>query len=136
MLWAVAASQEPLPGAASHPISTLARGRPASAPEALTAAAPDAHHVSLRWLPPSFPGGPLVSYLLVLRAGDQRTAAEIDPQLTSHVLGGLQPNTNYTVTVSANNKDGAGPPAHGWVRTPPLAAEGQCSEGAVQKRYC
>ncbi|KAF0289273.1 Proto-oncogene tyrosine-protein kinase ROS [Amphibalanus amphitrite] len=123
VLWAVAASQEPLPGAPSHPISTLARGRPASAPEALTVAAPDAHHVSLRWLPPSFPGGPLVSYLLVVRAGGQRTAAEIDPHLTSHVLGGLQPNTNYTVTVSAINKDGAGPPAESWVRTPALAAE-------------
>ena len=124
----MAAGYEPLQGAASNPISTLSRGRPSSAPEALTAAAPDARHVSLRWRPPAFPGGPLVSYLLVLRADGQQTAAEIEPHLLSHVLGDLRPATNYTVTVAAINKDGAGPTAQTWVLTPPLPAEGERRE--------
>jgi len=41
VLWAVAAGRDPLEGAASHLISTLARGPPASAPLELQAAAPD-----------------------------------------------------------------------------------------------
>lgn len=140
VLWMLAADQEPVAGPASHAISTLARGRPSSPPSDVTASASDPHHVSVSWRPPRLPGGPVVSYLVQLSAaggaaGADDLVAEVAGRLTSHVLGELKPSTEYTVKVSARNKEGVGPPAEVLVLTPPLAAEGETTAPPANMTY-
>jgi RHS repeat-associated protein len=104
---AQAAKPPTRPGNAAAGGSTTATdGRP-GAPTAVTAQA-GAAQAAVAWKPPSDTGGnPLAGYLITASPGGM--TVEAAPSATGAVVNGLDPGTAYTFTVTATNKNGAGP---------------------------
>ena len=67
LLVIIAADREPLTSNETAVITTLPYGLPKSAPLNLKVVALDANRISIKWDPPLFPSGHLVSYHLSIR---------------------------------------------------------------------
>lgn len=78
-----------------------------------------ADEVQLKWTPPTRPVGPLTGYS-VLCSGNH----SLDATATSHICGGLTPNSTYNVSIVAVNMFGKGEPFEKTVKT---ACECECS---------
>lgn len=65
--------------------------------------------VALAWTEPSDGGSPITSYTATASPGGATCAAQ--PPATSCTIGGLTNGTTYTVTVTATNAFGNGPPS-------------------------
>ncbi|XP_023290821.1 proto-oncogene tyrosine-protein kinase ROS isoform X2 [Orussus abietinus] len=115
---------EPIVSAASVVILTLAAGLPTSAPVIVRAAAVDSCRVSVSWEPGPFPNGPLLSYVLRLQGADYSQLKDIPAaENTDHYMfQNLEPNKNYSVSVTMRNGVGEGPPAVIYISTTPEPA--------------
>ena len=78
-----------------------------------------ADEVQLKWTPPTRPVGPLTGYS-VLCSGNH----SLDETATSHICGGLTPNSTYNVSIIAENMFGSG---KRFVKTVKTACECECS---------
>ncbi|XP_046814673.1 proto-oncogene tyrosine-protein kinase ROS isoform X2 [Vespa crabro] len=112
---------EPIVSAPSVVILTLAAGLPSSAPVIVRAAAVDSCRVSVSWEPGPFPNGPLLSYVLRLQGADHSQLKDIPAsENTDHYMfQNLEPNKNYSVSVTMRNSVGEGPPATIHISTNP-----------------
>ena len=79
-----------------------------------------ADEVQLKWTPPTRPVGPLTGYS-VLCSGKWES---LDETATSHICGGLTPNSTYNVSIVAENMFGKGEP---FAKTVKTACECECS---------
>ncbi|XP_011637649.1 proto-oncogene tyrosine-protein kinase ROS isoform X2 [Pogonomyrmex barbatus] len=104
---------EPIVSAPSVVILTYADGLPTSAPVIVRAAAVDSYRVSVSWEPGPFPNGPLLSYVLRLQGVEHSQLKDIPvSENTDHYMfQNLEPNQNYSVSVTMRNSVGEGPPA-------------------------
>ncbi|CAH1791583.1 unnamed protein product, partial [Owenia fusiformis] len=75
-----------------------------------TSVAKGPRHLSLKWMPPDYPNGPILMYKLY-RNG--RMIVSQDPNVLQYEDTGLEPNTDYTYVIAASN-------IHGSVRSPPV----------------
>ncbi|XP_078041242.1 receptor protein-tyrosine kinase sevenless isoform X3 [Augochlora pura] len=110
---------EPIVSAASVVIRTLAAGFPTSAPVIVRAAVVDSCRVSVSWEPGPFPNGPLLSYVLRLQGADHSQLKDIPAsENTDHYMfQNLEPNKNYSISVTMRNGVGEGPPAIIYIAT-------------------
>ncbi|XP_029040729.2 proto-oncogene tyrosine-protein kinase ROS isoform X2 [Osmia bicornis bicornis] len=115
---------EPIVSAPSVVIRTLAEGLPTSAPIIVRAAVVDSCRVSVSWEPGPFPNGPLLSYVLRLQGADYSQLKDIPTsENTNHYLiQNLEPNQNYSISVTMRNGVGEGPPAVTCITTTPEPA--------------
>ncbi|XP_076645581.1 receptor protein-tyrosine kinase sevenless isoform X2 [Halictus rubicundus] len=115
---------EPIVSAASVVIRTLAAGLPTSAPVIVRAAVVDSCRVSVSWEPGPFPNGPLLSYVLRLQGADHSQLKDIPAsENTDHYMfQNLEPNKNYSISVTMRNGVGEGPPAIIYITTTPELA--------------
>ncbi|KAG7201761.1 hypothetical protein KM043_004482 [Ampulex compressa] len=115
---------EPIVSAPSVVILTLAAGLPTSAPVIVRAAAVDSCRVSVSWEPGPFPNGPLLSYVLRLQGADHSQLKDIPAsENTDHYMfQNLEPNKNYSVSVTMRNGVGEGPSAIIYISTTPEPA--------------
>ncbi|XP_011346152.2 proto-oncogene tyrosine-protein kinase ROS isoform X2 [Ooceraea biroi] len=112
---------EPIVSAPSVVILTHAAGLPTSAPVIVRAAAVDSYRVSVSWEPGPFPNGPLLSYVLRLQGAEHSQLKDIPvSENTDHYMfQNLEPNQNYSVSVTMRNGVGEGPPATIYISTTP-----------------
>ncbi|XP_031846803.1 receptor protein-tyrosine kinase sevenless isoform X3 [Nomia melanderi] len=115
---------EPIVSAPSVVIRTLAAGFPTSAPVIVRAAVVDSCRVSVSWEPGPFPNGPLLSYVLRLQGADHSQLKDIPAsENTDHYMfQNLEPNKNYSISVTMRNGVGEGPPAVIYITTTPEPA--------------
>ncbi|XP_076297885.1 receptor protein-tyrosine kinase sevenless isoform X2 [Lasioglossum baleicum] len=115
---------EPIVSAASVVIRTLAAGLPTSAPVIVRAAVVDSCRVSVSWEPGPFPNGPLLSYVLRLQGADHSQLKDIPAsENTDHYMfQNLEPNKNYSISVTMRNGVGEGPLANIYITTTPELA--------------
>ncbi|KOC66937.1 Proto-oncogene tyrosine-protein kinase ROS [Habropoda laboriosa] len=115
---------EPIVSAPSVVIRTLAAGLPTSAPVIVRAVAVDSCRASVSWEPGPFPNGPLLSYVLRLQGADHSQLKDIAAsENTDHYMfQNLEPNKNYSISVTMRNGVGEGPPAVTHVVTTPEPA--------------
>nr|XP_012141859.1 PREDICTED: proto-oncogene tyrosine-protein kinase ROS isoform X2 [Megachile rotundata] len=115
---------EPIVSAPSVVIRTLADGLPTSAPVIVRAAVVDSCRVSVSWEPGPFPNGPLLSYVLRLQGADYSQLKDIPAsENTDHYMfQNLEPNKNYSISVTMRNGVGEGPPAVIYITTTPEPA--------------
>ncbi|XP_076244805.1 receptor protein-tyrosine kinase sevenless isoform X2 [Calliopsis andreniformis] len=115
---------EPIVSAPSVVIRTLAAGLPTSAPVIVRAAVVDSCRVSVSWEPGPFPNGPLLSYVLRLQGADHSQLKDIPAsENTDHYMfQNLEPNKNYSISVTMRNGVGEGPPAVHYITTTPEPA--------------
>ncbi|XP_033362153.1 proto-oncogene tyrosine-protein kinase ROS isoform X1 [Bombus vosnesenskii] len=115
---------EPIVSAPSVVIRTLAAGLPTSAPVIVRAVAVDSCRASVSWEPGPFPNGPLLSYVLRLQGADHSQLKDIPAsENTDHYMfQNLEPNKNYSISVTMRNGVGEGPPAVTCVMTTPEPA--------------
>ncbi|XP_015429752.1 PREDICTED: proto-oncogene tyrosine-protein kinase ROS [Dufourea novaeangliae] len=115
---------EPIVSAPSVVIRTLAAGFPTSAPVIVRAAVVDSCRVSVSWEPGPFPNGPLLSYVLRLQGADHSQLKDIPTsENTDHYMfQNLEPNKNYSISVTMRNEAGEGPPAVIYITTTPEPA--------------
>ncbi|XP_076178506.1 receptor protein-tyrosine kinase sevenless isoform X1 [Ptiloglossa arizonensis] len=115
---------EPIVSAPSVVIRTLAAGLPTSAPVIVRAAVVDSCRVSVSWEPGPFPNGPLLSYVLRLQGADHSQLKDIPAsENTDHYMfQNLDPNKNYSISVTMRNGVGEGPPAVIYITTTPEPA--------------
>ncbi|XP_017879766.1 proto-oncogene tyrosine-protein kinase ROS isoform X2 [Ceratina calcarata] len=117
-------NSEPIVSAPSVVIRTLAAGLPTSAPVIVRAVAVDSCRVSVSWEPGPFPNGPLLSYVLRLQGTDHSQLKDIPAsENTDHYMfQNLEPNKNYSISVTMRNGVGEGPLAVTYVMTTPEPA--------------
>lgn len=115
---------EPIVSAPSVVIRTLAAGLPTSAPVIVRAVAVDSCRASVSWEPGPFPNGPLLSYVLRLQGADHSQLKDIPAsENTDHYMfQNLEPNKNYSISVTMRNGVGEGPPAVTYIMTTPEPA--------------
>ncbi|XP_006622853.1 proto-oncogene tyrosine-protein kinase ROS isoform X3 [Apis dorsata] len=115
---------EPIVSAPSVVIRTLAAGLPTSAPVIVRAVAVDSCRASVSWEPGPFPNGPLLSYVLRLQGADHSQLKDIPAsENTDHYMfQNLEPNKNYSISVTMRNGVGEGPPAVTYIMTNPEPA--------------
>ncbi|XP_076667958.1 receptor protein-tyrosine kinase sevenless isoform X2 [Andrena cerasifolii] len=115
---------EPIVSAPSVVIRTLAEGLPTSAPVILRSAVVDSCRISVSWEPGPFPNGPLLSYVLRLQGADHSQLKDIPAsENTDHYMfQNLEPNKNYSISVTMRNGVGEGPPAVISITTTPEPA--------------
>ncbi|KYQ48889.1 Proto-oncogene tyrosine-protein kinase ROS [Trachymyrmex zeteki] len=115
---------EPIVSAPSVVILTFAADLPTSAPVIVRAAAVDSYRVSVSWEPGPFPNGPLLSYVLRLQGVEHKGLNQLKDipvsENTDHYMfQNLEPNQNYSVSVTMRNSVGEGPPATIYISTTP-----------------
>ncbi|XP_077261634.1 receptor protein-tyrosine kinase sevenless isoform X2 [Temnothorax americanus] len=115
---------EPIVSAPSVVILTYADGLPTSAPVIVGAATVDSYRVSVSWKPGPFTNGPLLSYVLRLRGAKQSQLKDIPvSENTGHYMfQNLQPDQDYSITVTMRNGVGEGPPTIIHISTYPEEA--------------
>ena len=95
------------------------------APQALHVQAVSCSSVRVSWLPPNSSlsrGLPLISYRVSYNGTELHNMTTVQDKLEVDI-NGLQPNTNYTISVSANNTLGWGEEAQGSTTTMPRLRE-------------
>ncbi|XP_018353318.1 PREDICTED: proto-oncogene tyrosine-protein kinase ROS isoform X2 [Trachymyrmex septentrionalis] len=114
---------EPIVSAPSVVILTYAADLPTSAPVIVRAAAVDSYRVSVSWEPGPFPNGPLLSYVLRLQGVEhglsQLKDIPVSENTDHYMFQNLEPNQNYSVSVTMRNSVGEGPPATIYISTTP-----------------
>ncbi|XP_011687300.1 PREDICTED: proto-oncogene tyrosine-protein kinase ROS isoform X2 [Wasmannia auropunctata] len=112
---------EPIFSAPSVVILTYAAGLPTSAPIILRSVPVDSYRVSVSWEPGPFPNGPLLSYVLRLQGVEHSQLKDIpvSDNTDHYMFQNLQPNQNYSVSVTMRNGVGEGPPATVYISTTP-----------------
>nr|XP_034172665.1 proto-oncogene tyrosine-protein kinase ROS isoform X3 [Osmia lignaria] len=121
---------EPIVSAPSVVIRTLAEGLPTSAPVIVRAAVVDSCRVSVSWEPGPFPNGPLLSYVLRLQGADYSQLKDIPASenttclkiMGHYMFQNLEPNQNYSISVTMRNGVGEGPSAVTCITTTPEPA--------------
>ncbi|XP_066586207.1 proto-oncogene tyrosine-protein kinase ROS [Prorops nasuta] len=115
---------EPIVSAPSVVILTLAADLPASAPVIVRAAAVDSCRVSVSWEPGPFPNGPLLSYVLRLQGANHSQLKDIpaSENANHYMFQNLEPNQNYSISVTMRNGVGEGPAAIIHISTSPEPA--------------
>ncbi|KAL6432278.1 hypothetical protein ACFW04_006732 [Cataglyphis niger] len=110
---------EPIVSAPSVVILTCPAGLPTSAPVIVRAAAVDSYRVSVSWEPGPFSNGPLLSYVLRLQRAEHTQLKDIPVTENSnhYMFQNLEPNQNYSVSVTMRNGVGEGPPAIIYIST-------------------
>jgi putative nucleotidyltransferase with HDIG domain len=112
-------------GGGLGPTTTTTTVAPASSPSAPTEVTASAGNgeVALSWSAPDDGGSPITSYTVTpLVAGVAQTPRVFPSAALSEVVGGLTNGTTYTLTVSAGNAVGSGPPSAPSAPVTPIAA--------------
>ncbi|XP_048108390.1 LOW QUALITY PROTEIN: proto-oncogene tyrosine-protein kinase ROS [Alosa alosa] len=106
----------------SSPESTLYQtqpyGAPASAPVLESVESVSSDSVELSWSPPVHPQGPLVGYNINLTSHEDTISMTTGGDVLTATIFPSTPNTTYSVSLAAVNREGQGPAAQTTVTTP------------------
>ncbi|XP_064488538.1 proto-oncogene tyrosine-protein kinase ROS-like isoform X2 [Ornithodoros turicata] len=120
--WILLPNHSPLFSKPSVVISTLPHGVPSTAPRITSLTAISPNSIAVSWDPPSFPNGPISSYLLYLvehPSGFTMVKDISDVSMGLYFMfSGLRADTLYTVSLATNNNMGLGPNTTRNVTTP------------------
>ncbi|OXU31361.1 hypothetical protein TSAR_014934 [Trichomalopsis sarcophagae] len=112
-------NDEPLFSQPSPAILTFPSGPPTSAPVILRALAIDHSRIYVNWKEGLFTNGPLFSYVLRLQQEGHEAfqLKDIPVSQDTFMFQNLEPNTNYSITLTMRNGDGEGPATSAFVET-------------------
>ncbi|XP_054720908.1 proto-oncogene tyrosine-protein kinase ROS-like [Uloborus diversus] len=111
--WILLENYPPLFSEESIVISTLPYGAPSTAPTITCLTAVSASRISVSFDPPTYPNGPILSYVLYIREESSGNTMIKDVSDTSdglhYMINNLKASTTYIISLSTRNAMGEGP---------------------------